>query len=68
MRKYFAPQKDITAFELAMCLGPTGGIGDAVYSGIKFDDETWAKLPDAIRRHWSDVRVPLEDLLARNVE
>jgi len=60
MTKYFVPQPDITAYDLAQLVANFGGIeppGSA--SGIVFGAAQWSGLPDTLKRHFADVPMPL---------
>jgi hypothetical protein len=53
--RFFDPQPDITAFELAEIMGGIGPkLHGAMYRGVVFDDDVWEGLPQRVRRHWSE--------------
>jgi len=56
MLKYFRPQKDITAYEVAFLLGHVtfNPLKSLWQTGITFTDQQWADLPEEMRRHFAD--------------
>ena len=54
--KKFDPQKDITAYELAIIFGnvrqPPSLEDPLMKVGVTFDDQKWEELPPEIKRHW----------------
>ena len=52
--RYFAPQTDITAYEVAEFLWLSSKINRD--RGIMFKDETWEAMSPNLRRHFTDAR------------
>ena len=52
MKKWFVPQRDITAYELAEIFRRASG---SPYYGVIFTSDQWDKLPQEIKRHFSDI-------------
>lgn len=60
MEKYFVPEEDITAYELAIILAYLGGgDGQQLYKRhISFTERAWLMTPESIRRHFDDEPLP----------
>ncbi len=56
IRRYFVPQPDITAYELALFVANfAGGVGGSPgHQGVDFPDQEWADLPTHLRRHFDE--------------
>ena len=56
MKRYFRPQKDITAYDAAYLLShmATNPVQSMWLSGVEFQDDQWSELPAEMRRHFSD--------------
>lgn len=56
MLKYFRPQEDITAYEVAVIWAHTAAppYGIIWNTGTKFTQAQWANLPISMKRHFAD--------------
>ena len=57
MKKYFRPQRDITAYEVAWILGHAIAGFHSPWHGVEFSYYDWDRLGPEMQRHFTDDEV-----------